>query len=92
MCQRKRVGSEVCQRKRVGGGVCQRERASRAAQESEHLSRAVGEPQSVSASTVQSVEVDTVSLGCARPASLGIRALQCFLLSDTSHKDIIADL
>ena len=68
------------------------EGGSRAAQESEHLSRAVGEPQSVSASTVQSVEVDTVSLGCARPASPGIRALQRFFLSDTSHKDIIADL
>ena len=78
--------------KRVGSGVCQRERASRAAQESEHLSRAVGEPQSVSASTVQSIEVDTVSLGCARPASPGIRALQRFFLSDASHKDIIADL
>ena len=78
--------------KRVGGGVCQRKGASRAAQESEHLSRAVGEPQSVSASTVQSVEVDTVSLGCARPASPGIRASQRFFLSDTSHKDIIADL
>ena len=88
----KRVGGGVCQRKGVGSGVCQRERASRAAQESKHLSRAVGEPQSVSASTVQSVEVDTVSLGCTRPASPGIRASQCFFLSDTSHKDIIADL
>ena len=78
--------------KRVGGGVCQRKRASRAAQESEHLSRAVGEPQSVSASTAQSVEVDTVLLGCTRSASSGIRASQCFFLSDTSHKDIIADL
>ena len=72
--------------------VCQRKGASRAAQESEHLSRAVGEPQSVSASTVQSIEVDTVSLGCARPAYPGIHALQRFFLSDTSHKDIIADL
>ena len=72
--------------------MCQRKRASRAAQESEHLSRAVGEPQSVSASTVQSVEVDTVLLGCTRPASPGIRASQRFFLSDTSHKDIIADL
>ena len=92
VCQRKGVGSEVCQRRRVGGGVCQRKGASRAVQESEHLSRAVGELQSVSASTVQSVEVDTVSLGCTRPASPGIRALQRFFLSDTSHKDIIADL
>ena len=88
----KRVGGGVCQRKGVGGGVCQRKGASRAAQESEHLSRAVGEPQSVSASTAQSVEVDTVLLGCARPASPGIRASQRFFLSDTSHKDIIADL
>lgn len=61
-------------------------------EESKQLSIAVGELQSVSASTVQSIEVDTVSLGCARPASPGIRSLQRFFLSDTSHKDIIADL
>lgn len=78
--------------KRVGSGVCQRKKASIVAQEKGQLSRAVEELQSVSASTGQSVEVDTVSLGCTRPASPGIRASQRFFLSDTSHKDIIADL